>query len=880
MSRINPIPTTRVGDFYVRQRLTAQVQQDQLDLFRLQTQVSTGRRLLVPSDDAPAALRAVSLQRLLDRKGQIRTNLEASNFYLAAAEGRLSEVSQRLREVRSEVMGVTDTIATQTQRDSAVQTIKEALELMLQTANAKAQGRYLFAGSRSQVQPYRLDGGFVEYLGNETTLRSYVDLERLFDTNLTGPEVFGGISSGIEGSADLDPQLDADTLVSTINGGAGIGANPAISISINTGTTTETSVVDLSEAVTIGDVARLIEAAAPSGTTITASITGDGLVLTTDAASITVAEVAHGRTARALGILSDPDAIPSDTINGEDLNPAVLRTTQLSDLLGTKARGVINPAGANNAIVLTAAQNGPQFNNLTVDFVNGASESASYDQGTNTLTIAIRDGVSTANEVVAAINAEGTFTADADYHEATSSIQSGTGTIAVTGVPLSGVTTGGGGETLDTASGFILTNGGEEVTLDISNAETVEDLLNLINGAGIGLLAEINADGDGINVRSRLSGADFTIGENGGTTAAQLGIRTYTGETELSALNRGAGVPTTSELESLDVTQLDDLRIIARDGTILNVNLAGATTLQDVADLINAATGNHDADTAVTASVSSNGNFLQLVDSSTTISDDLTVDPSVGDAAEYLGLVSPGAIEGTSSITNDDGDYIMSGTSVLGNDLMIEASDGTELWIDLAGAETIQDVVDRINDHPENQAMPKAITARLATTGNGIELVDGAGGTLRVHALEGSEAAYALGFVAEGQTAASSTTGTLQSEDRHTLEVDSVFNTLNRLMAAVESGDVEQISRELERLDDDMQRVNFARADMGARLQSLQIIDQSLEDENVQLTTALSEEIDIDLIEAISNMTARQYAFEASLRTAGSLLQLTLLNFI
>jgi flagellin-like hook-associated protein FlgL len=488
--------------------------------------------------------------------------------------------------------------------------------------------------------------------------------------------------------------------------------------------------------------------------------------------------------------------------------------------------------------------------------------------------------VSTANEVVAAINAEGTFTADADYHEATSSIQSGTGTIAVTGVPLSGVTTGGGGETLDTASGFILTNGGEEVTLDISNAETVEDLLNLINGAGIGLLAEINADGDGINVRSRLSGADFTIGENGGTTAAQLGIRTYTGETELSALNRGAGVPTTSELESLDVTQLDDLRIIARDGTILNVNLAGATTLQDVADLINAATGNHDADTAVTASVSSNGNFLQLVDSSTTISDDLTVDPSVGDAAEYLGLVSPGAIEGTSSITNDDGDYIMSGTSVLGNDLMIEASDGTELWIDLAGAETIQDVVDRINDHPENQAMPKAITARLATTGNGIELVDGAGGTLRVHALEGSEAAYALGFVAEGQTAASSTTGTLQSEDRHTLEVDSVFNTLNRLMAAVESGDVEQISRELERLDDDMQRVNFARADMGARLQSLQIIDQSLEDENVQLTTALSEEIDIDLIEAISNMTARQYAFEASLRTAGSLLQLTLLNFI
>ena len=96
MSRIIPIPTTRVGDFFVRQRLTGQVQLDQLALFRLQNQVSTGRRLQLPSDDAPAALRAINLQRLLDRKGQIRTNLQASNFYLSAAENSLGVISQQL----------------------------------------------------------------------------------------------------------------------------------------------------------------------------------------------------------------------------------------------------------------------------------------------------------------------------------------------------------------------------------------------------------------------------------------------------------------------------------------------------------------------------------------------------------------------------------------------------------------------------------------------------------------------------------------------------------------------------------------------------------------------------------------------------------------
>ena len=62
------------------------MQIDQLEMFRLQTQISTGRRLQLPSDDAPAALRAINLQRILDRKAQIKTNLQSSNLFLGEAE--------------------------------------------------------------------------------------------------------------------------------------------------------------------------------------------------------------------------------------------------------------------------------------------------------------------------------------------------------------------------------------------------------------------------------------------------------------------------------------------------------------------------------------------------------------------------------------------------------------------------------------------------------------------------------------------------------------------------------------------------------------------------------------------------------------------------
>jgi flagellar hook-associated protein 3 FlgL len=157
---------------------------------------------------------------------------------------------------------------------------------------------------------------------------------------------------------------------------------------------------------------------------------------------------------------------------------------------------------------------------------------------------------------------------------------------------------------------------------------------------------------------------------------------------------------------------------------------------------------------------------------------------------------------------------------------------------------------------------------------------------LTVVSLEGSQAAEMLGFVPAGQTQASSTTTdgsgnyVMQSADRHTIESDSVFTTLIRLKQALENNDVEEIGQSIERLDTDLTRVNFARADIGSRLQSLEVIGTKLEDENVQLRSALSDDIDVDLVEAISNMTARQYALQASLQTAGSLLNLSLLDFI
>ena len=53
-----------------------------------------------------------------------------------------------------------------------------------------------------------------------------------------------------------------------------------------------------------------------------------------------------------------------------------------------------------------------------------------------------------------------------------------------------------------------------------------------------------------------------------------------------------------------------------------------------------------------------------------------------------------------------------------------------------------------------------------------------------------------------------------------------------------------------------------------------------LESEVIDLSETLSEEFDVDMVEAISDFAGRQAAYEASLRATAQIFQLSLLNYL
>lgn len=163
---------------------------------------------------------------------------------------------------------------------------------------------------------------------------------------------------------------------------------------------------------------------------------------------------------------------------------------------------------------------------------------------------------------------------------------------------------GGTGIGATSGNGLLISNGDQSGVVDLDGLDTIGDLFNTLRLSGLNVDAAVNESGNGVEVVSRLSGGRFSIGENNGTNATALGLRTLDGDTLLSDLNLGLGVQTAFG---------DELEITRRDGSVVSLDLTSAGTVQDVVDAINATDPGN-----LVASLTSVGNGIAITDNSGT----------------------------------------------------------------------------------------------------------------------------------------------------------------------------------------------------------------------------------------------------------------------
>ncbi|QDU01173.1 Flagellar hook-associated protein 3 [Gimesia chilikensis] len=424
---------------------------------------------------------------------------------------------------------------------------------------------------------------------------------------------------------------------------------------------------------------------------------------------------------------------------------------------------------------------------------------------------------------------------------------------------------GGTGIGSTVGTGLVINNGGETHTVDLSTATTIEDVFNLIRTADPNLNLGINEARNGLAISSRISGADFSIGENnGGSNAAGLGIATFSASTPLSELNYGRGV---------DVNSSNKLQINRRDGSTINIDLSGATTVQDVLDKIN------DFETFDGTTPLADLNLGQGVPVGATTLDitrrdgsvanvSLAGDATVQDVLDSINAVDPGNL--VASIDPDTNAIRITDNS--GTGPLSIASNAVSDALGLAVSETGTD-----NSVPlQGNFIPIKLQATLNTTGNGITIYDASGtGPLEIPPIE---LAYALGI--DGTESGSDPLVGLQGKEPNPKEATGVINLLSRLETALRNNDSQGIERIGVKLDAEINRVNGVRSEIGNRLSILEDASGRLQDQEVQIREAISRDFDTDLTEVIVEITQRQTAFQANLQVTSQALQLTLLSYL
>lgn len=421
---------------------------------------------------------------------------------------------------------------------------------------------------------------------------------------------------------------------------------------------------------------------------------------------------------------------------------------------------------------------------------------------------------------------------------------------------------GAGGSAAGIARGAILISDGTQSRLvDLSSSDTVDDVVRTINATG---LVTASVSGQGLTLTG--SGAqNLTVSEVGGnSTARDLGLLLTTGG--------GAGVPLVGQGLSAKVTGLTPVSALRggagldlagglkiTNGTaVFDIDFSGATTVQEVVNKINA------SGSGALARINSAGNGIDVVNPTQGIA--ISVGDNGGQLAAQLGVRSLSPATSLSQLNGGRG--VQTGT---GADVRLTDRNGTAYDIELDGAATIQDVIDRINT-----AAGGAVTASFSNVGNGITLTDGSGGagSLSVQSINFSSAAADLGILG-------TTTGlTISGTDTNPVRSDGVFDNLLRLASALESNNQGEITRAAAGLKDDLSRVVRVRGDNGARVKEIEARTDSLEDQNLATQSLLSEIKDTDYASAIARFQLLQTTLQANYQTTAQVSQLSLLNFL
>ncbi len=164
-------------------------QQSKLD--KISMQVSSGRKMISPSDDPVASAQVLEVQQSSAINTQYAKNRLSLQSTLGIVDGTLSTITETLQSINEQVISAGNGVLSSDQLSYIGSALEGQYNQLLALANSTdGAGHYLFAGQNTDIKPFAVSNGVVSYQGAQEQVSVKVDTFRSMDISINGESLF------------------------------------------------------------------------------------------------------------------------------------------------------------------------------------------------------------------------------------------------------------------------------------------------------------------------------------------------------------------------------------------------------------------------------------------------------------------------------------------------------------------------------------------------------------------------------------------------------------------------------------------------------------------------------------------------------------------
>lgn len=170
----------------------------QSDLVKQQQQLSTGKRILTPSDDPVASAQILEVTQSRDRNSQFMLNGQDANTAVSMSEGSLQSVVDLLHNVKQLAVNAGNPALGISERQMLQSELSSRYQELLGLANSTdGNGQYLFSGYQGSTRPFEeVTPGVVAYFGDQGQRQIQISPSRALAVSDSGRDIFQRIKEG------------------------------------------------------------------------------------------------------------------------------------------------------------------------------------------------------------------------------------------------------------------------------------------------------------------------------------------------------------------------------------------------------------------------------------------------------------------------------------------------------------------------------------------------------------------------------------------------------------------------------------------------------------------------------------------------------------